>query len=110
METPLYTLPGRLLLLKQQGHPWICEVWGQNYECFVANPLPWCCRVWVSYMGNCKPNSRIEGKPSLFFQEPEHMNVSCFWMCAKLKEANISFLVSVCPHGTTWHPLEGFSW
>jgi hypothetical protein len=29
------------------------------------------------------------------FQELEHMNVSCFWMCAKLKKANISCLMSV---------------
>lgn len=52
-----------------------CVVWGQNYyECFLASTCPWSCPVWLSYMGNCKPNNsksewnncRIEGKPSLF--------------------------------------------
>jgi len=29
---------------------------------------------------------------------------------AKLQKATISFAMSVCPYGTPWHPLHGFSW
>ena len=29
---------------------------------------------------------------------------------AKFRKAAISFVMSVCPHGTARHPLDGFSW
>jgi len=40
--------------------------------------------------------AELKGSLLCFFQEPEHTNVRSFWMCAKLKKADISFLMSVC--------------
>jgi len=31
-------------------------------------------------------------------------------MFAKLQKATINFVMSVHPHGTTWLPLDRFSW
>jgi hypothetical protein len=33
----------------------------------------------------------------------------CIGAFAKLRNATVSFVMSVCPHGTTRHPLDGFS-
>jgi hypothetical protein len=43
---------------------------------------------------------------------PEHLDFifSYFFdMIAKLQKATMSTITSVCPHGTTWLPLDEFS-
>ena len=40
----------------------------------------------------------------------ERMLISFLGAFAKLRKQTISFVMSVCPHGTTGLPLDGFSW
>ena len=39
-----------------------------------------------------------------------HSQYRLLYLGAKLRKMTISFVMSVCPHGTTRLPLDGFSW
>jgi hypothetical protein len=78
-------------------------------KCAIVLLFSLCLCTYVSSIFNCRK------KWSFFFRnlslkQLETTTTSINGAFAKLREAIINFVMSVCPHGTTRLPLDGFSW